>query len=414
MLAVLKHHYDSIFLIVGNAVSRVLMIVSTIIMVKFLGDTIYSKYALLYNGLLGIQVFLTLGLNAVAIKRIASGEYVIFTLIKIIKIIISISCLFFLFFYFFIRNDLVHSLNYFKEINFIVIVFVAISLVVFSIFVSILYGVGDKFKIAKINIINSSLILLLVSFSSFFKNLNLIFFTFGLANTISIIFFILRYREVFYKNNEIENKIENHTKNYVKQGFPVFLSALLVTPIIGVLYTFMNASELGDKISVFSVAMQWYSIILFVPGVLANLLLAEFSKDYNILSLDFYFRQIFINFIITIVVSLVVYFVLLFLLPIYGVVYSNNINVFIIFILAALVNSFNTVAGQLFISINKQLFGFYFNLIWAGLILVLAKLSLNNGYGLQGVAISFLFSYLLHAFNQNLYIYYFFKSSRNG
>lgn len=420
MLNKLKQHSDSLFLIIGNAVSRILMIVSTIIMVKLLGDTVYSKYAVLYNGLLGVQVFLTLGLNAVLIKRIAAGEDILFTVTKIVKIIFLVSLIFFLLFFALIKNNWVYSLSYFKEIGFFSIIFSAISIVFFSILVSVLYGKEEKNKIAKLNIFNSILILFFLVYFSIKQDLNLIFIGLGLANSISIILFVLFHKNIFINKIELKNNyiIKDGKKgrliDYIRQGFPIFLSALLVTPIVGVIYTLMHSNGLGEKIAIFSVAMQWYSIILFIPGVLANLLLAEFSRNETILTLAYYFKRIFLNFTITVVVSIFVYILLLFVLPIYGAEYKSNISVFLVFILVALVNSFNTVAGQFFISVNKQIFGFHFNIVWAILLLTLVFLALSNGYGILGVSLSFLISYTFHAFNQNLYIYYFLKSSKNG
>ncbi|MDC4509119.1 oligosaccharide flippase family protein [Acinetobacter baumannii] len=405
-----KNHYDSAFLIVGNAMSRVLMIFSTIIMVKLLGDNIYSKYALLYNGLLSLQVFLVFGLNAVATRRIAQGENLSVVFSKIFKIVSIIAIPFFLVFYLISQTNFFTSLNYFREVNFLILVFSALSLVFFSLTVSFLYGLENKKKIALFNIFNALLILVFISVSSLSKNLNLIFFSYGLANIIGVLFFLFKH----YRISDTKKLNISNEKEYVKQGFPIFLSALLVTPIIGVLYTFMNAGGLGEEISVFSVAMQWYNIILFVPGVLANLLLVDFSKKNKILDIRFYTKQVFINFIITLVISLFVFILLYFILPIYGKLYQENLIIFVIFILVALVNSFNTVAGQFFISINRQIFGFYFNLVWAVLIMAMTKLALNYGYGLKGVVLSFLLAYLLHAFNQNIYIYRFLKSSKNG
>lgn len=419
MLYKLKQHYDSLFLIIGNAISRVFMIISTVIMIRLLGDMIYSKYALLYNGLLGIQVFLTLGLNAVLIKKIASGEDVLYTLTKVIKIISIISLVFLTLFGVFLKNNWINALSYFNEINFLYIIFSVVSIVFFSILISLLYGLEEKNKIAKMNIFNSICLFVCLIYFSIKTDLNLIFMGLGIAHILSIFYFFIFYRNTLFKKcdflnkKNIMNQLQNSSIDYIKQGVPVFLSALLVTPIIGVIYTFMNSKGLGEQIAIFSVAMQWYSIILFIPGVLANLLLAEFSKNKNVLTLEFYFKRVFLNFLITVFTSIFVYFLLLFILPIYGKDYENNFYVFLIFIFVGLVNSFNTVAGQFFIAINKQMFGFYCNIIWAVLVLTLVFYVLNKGYGILGVALSFLISYLIHAFNQNLYIYFFLKGDQN-
>ena len=207
MLAMFKNHYDSAFLIVGNAMSRVLMIFSTIIMVKLLGDNIYSKYALLYNGLLSLQVFLVFGLNAVATRRIAQGENLSVVFNKIFKIVSIIAIPFFLVFYLISQTNFFTSLNYFREVNFLILVFSALSLVFFSLTVSLLYGLENKKKIALFNIFNALLILVFISVSSLSKNLNLIFFSYGLANIIGVLFFLFKhYRISDTKKSNISNE----------------------------------------------------------------------------------------------------------------------------------------------------------------------------------------------------------------
>lgn len=415
----LKQHCDSLFLIMGNALSRVLMIIATILMVKVLGDDVYSKYAVLYNGILGIQVFLTMGLNTILMKKVSEGESIIESIFEVSEIIFGISIIFFLLFFSLLENNLIRTLDYFKEVSFFTIIFSAISIVFFGLLVSVLYGLQEKIKIAKLNILNAILVLSFLVFFSIQKDLNLILLGLGLGNLLSICLFLFLNRMIIA--NFISRDGRNHLNNgykkisnkiqYVKKGFPIFLSALLVMPVTGVIYTLMYLNGLGKEIAIFSVAMQWYSIILFVPGVLANLLLVEFSKNKDILNLSYYIKRVFINFIITILVSILVFVLLLFVLPIYGKEYEKNMDVFLVFILVALVNSLNTVAGQFFISTNKQIWGFYCNVFWAMLVLAFVFFALEHGFGILGVSLSFLFSYLWHAFNQNLYIYMYLKGN---
>ncbi|QMT34408.1 hypothetical protein LNQ82_08340 [Conchiformibius steedae DSM 2580] len=403
----------------GNALSRVLMIIATILMVKVLGDDVYSKYAVLYNGILGIQVFLTMGLNTILMKKVSEGESIIESIFEVSEIIFGISIIFFLLFFSLLENNLIRTLDYFKEVSFFTIIFSAISIVFFGLLVSVLYGLQEKIKIAKLNILNAILVLSFLVFFSIQKDLNLILLGLGLGNLLSICLFLFLNRMIIA--NFISRDGRNHLNNgykkisnkiqYVKKGFPIFLSALLVMPVTGVIYTLMYLNGLGKEIAIFSVAMQWYSIILFVPGVLANLLLVEFSKNRDILNLSYYIKRVFINFIITILVSILVFVLLLFVLPIYGKEYEKNMDVFLVFILVALVNSLNTVAGQFFISTNKQIWGFYCNVFWAMLVLAFVFFALEHGFGILGVSLSFLFSYLWHALNQNLYIYMYLKGN---
>lgn len=413
LINILEKNLDSIYLIFGNGVSRFLLIISTFIMIKLLGDEIYSEYAVLYNGILSLQVVATFGLNAIATKKIAQGENTTYVLMKTVRMTGLITCIFFTLSYIILELNLISSISYFKNLNFIVILISVYSLVFFSLVVSVLYGKMEQRKIAITNVVNSVILLFLLSASSVLKNLDLIFLSFGISNFLSAflaIFFIAK--DSFRKFNYSEIHT-SYSLDYLKQSLPIFLSALLVTPVIGVVYTLMNKYSLGDNIAVFSVAMQWYAIILFIPGVIANLLLATFSKITSKITINKYLKQVLINFLITTFISLLVFIILLYVLPIYGKNYNDNIVIFVIFIITAVINSLNTVIGQLFISIGKQWFGFFFNTIWAITLLTLILFFLKNDYGIYGIAWSFLITYSLHALLQNIYVVIYFRGLGN-
>lgn len=406
-----KKNLDLIYLILGNGISRFVIIVSSFIMIKFMGDELYGRYAVLYNAIISLQIIAGFGLNPIITKNIAQNEDPINILFKAIKITAFISLVTFTILYLIIRFNLIPSISYFKDLNFTIILFSSYSFVFFNLTISVLYGQAKKIKIATINIINTVIILLLLSLSSYLKNLDFIFLSFGIANFFSglLVFFSIYSKKPYESKNN-----KNDSLRYIKQSFPVFLSALLVTPVVGVVYTLMNKYSLGENIAVFSIAMQWFAIILFIPGVISNLLLAHFSSNVNQMNINRYIKQVFINFSITVFISIFVFLILIVILPKYGAVYNKNINIFIIFIVTAIVNSLNTVVGQLFISIDKQWYAFLFNSIWAITIVSLISFFLKNGYGIYGVAWSFLLTYTLHAIIQNICVVtYFLKTEKN-
>lgn len=393
---------ESIFLIIGNGLSRIFLIVSSFIIIKLMGDKDYSKYALIYSAILSIQIFLNFGLNAIVTKKVAQ-KIDIFDLMKnVFIILISIFFLVSIVIYFGIYRGIFEEFNYVKDVNYIIIIFSCLSYALYSIAISMLYGLFEKVTVAKINIVNGLLNLFFLSLFSYLKLFEFLFLGLMISNLLCVLYIYLTFDN---KENKRDEKIKLSIINVMKESFPIFLSSILVAPIITVIYTIMNRNLDYKDIAVFSVCMQWYSVILFIPGVLANLILAKFSLSSNSISIKSYIIQTLGNVMITIFVSIFVSIILFFILPYYGEYYANNFNIFLIFIITTIFVSFSTVSGQLYISLGKQWVGFLFNLLWCFIILSLIVLALNYNLGIKGVAGSFLISYILHSVFQNLYIY---------
>lgn len=402
MKRLLSSNKDSIFLILGNGLSRIFLIVSSFIIIKLMGDREYSKYALIYSAILSIQIFLNFGLNAIVTKKIAQ-KIDIFDLMK--NVFIILASMFFLIsivIYFGVYKGFFNEFSYIKDVNYLIIIFSCLSYTLYSIAISMLYGLFDKVKVAQINVVNGFLNLFFLSLFSYLKFFEFLFLGLMVSNLLCVLYIYLSFDN---NENKSDEKIKSSILDVIKESFPIFLSSILVAPIITIIYTIMNRYLDYKDIAIFSVCMQWYSVILFIPGVLANLILAKFSLSSSNISIKSYIIQTLWNVMITIFVSTLVSIVLFFILPYYGEHYANNFNIFLIFIITTVFVSFSTVSGQLYISLGKQWVGFLFNLLWCFIILSLIVLALNYDLGIMGVAGSFLISYILHSIFQNLYIY---------
>lgn len=401
MYKILKKIYlnnrDTFFLIFGNALSRIIFLLISFIVIKVSGSVFYGKYALIYNLILVFQVFVTFGMASIVTKKVANGFDVNIIKKIIFKNVCVISFFIFGLIFVFFNFFTVEYFSILKEINFIFFMFAVIALVFYTLMISFLFGLYDKRTIAKYNIINMLLIFIFLIFSSLVKNLNLMIVFFGLANLIT--------GGVVYKyinNNDVKkNKI--HNRDLLKESFPVFLSELLVTPTISILLYWLSQYDF-QEVSVFSVAMQWFSIVLFIPGVLANLFLSKFSRKNNI-NTNVYFKSAFLNFSLGASVGCILISFLYFVLPMYGEIYINNIYTFIIIILSGVFSSLSVVAGQYLVAKDKQYLCFIFNFLWALIVLSSSYYLLRVLNSVIGIAIAYLIAYLIHAALQNLYIY---------
>lgn len=401
MYKILKKIYlnnrDTFFLIFGNALSRFIFLLISFIVIKVSGSAFYGKYALIYNLILVFQIFSTFGMASIVTKKVANGFEVGIIKKIIFKNVCIISFFIFGLTFIFVNFFTIEYFSILKEINFIYFIFAVLALVFYTVMISFLFGLYDKRTIAKYNIINMLLIFLFLIFSSLVKNLNLMIVFFGLANLITG-FFVYKYID----NNDVnKNKINNRA--LLKESFPVFLSELLVTPTISILLYWLSQYDF-QEVSVFSVAMQWFAIVLFIPGVLANLFLSKFSRQNNI-NTNVYFKSAFLNFSLGASVGCVLISFLYFVLPMYGEIYVNNIYTFIIIILSGVFSSLSVAAGQYLVAKDKQYLCFIFNFLWALIVLSGSYFLLRVLNSVIGIAIAYLIAYLIHATLQNLYIY---------
>lgn len=401
MYKILKKIYlnnrDTFFLIFGNALSRFIFLLISFIVIKVSGSVFYGKYALIYNLILVFQIFSTFGMASIVTKKVANGFDVDVIKKIIFKNVCIISFCIFGLTFIFVNFFNIEYFSILKEINFIYFIFAVLALVFYTVMISFLFGLYDKRTIAKYNIINMLLIFLFLIFSSLVKNLNLMILFFGLANLITG-FFVYKYID---NDNVKKNKINNRA--LLKESFPVFLSELLVTPTISILLYWLSQYDF-QEVSVFSVAMQWFAIVLFIPGVLANLFLSKFSRQNNI-NTNVYFKSAFLNFSLGASVGCVLISFLYFVLPMYGEIYVNNVYTFIIIILSGIFSSLSVAAGQYLVAKDKQYLCFIFNFLWALIVLSGSYFLLRVLNSVIGIAIAYLIAYLIHATLQNLYIY---------
>jgi O-antigen/teichoic acid export membrane protein len=170
----------------------------------------------------------------------------------------------------------------------------------------------------------------------------------------------------------------------------------------------VNQPEGYGEMGIFNAANQWRMAILFIPGMLGQVILPLLS-NLNAESTMQHYRQVLkINVVLNAGAALIVVLPLVLtahlVMSAYGPDYERGVNVLRILAFTAMLMAVNNVVGQALASKGKMWVGFMFNALWAMTLLATAALLLHKGYGALGLACATFIAYLLHTAWQSVYV----------
>lgn len=272
---------DSLWSLLGNVFGRGLALIAGIIVARFLGKDIYGEYGAIRNTIITIGTFSTFGLGYTATKFIAelrgnncgNIKYFIRYANNITLVFSGIMAILLLIFakevslYVFKVN----SLEFPLRILSVLIIFNAIT----NTQIGILSGFGRFKELAKINTI--------VGFITFVLSVILTYlYAFNGALVALLIAQILNCSLNFYyvnqeKSQADEGGIKITYKEILNFSTPIALQegtyAISSWVVMIILIKYSSFGELG----MYTVAVQWSSMVLFIPGILRNVILSHLS-----------------------------------------------------------------------------------------------------------------------------------------
>lgn len=265
-----------------------------------------------------------------------------------------------------------------------------------SISEAILIGLHD-YKRLFINNFSSFLIFLPISFYLIleFK------ITGVLINLLAYRFFLLLVN--FYSVNKTKLlKIRSNNRDEKREIFgkfkelslPVILSGLLVAPVIGLAFKIISIQENGlQQLAYFNIVYQVYLVAIFIPNALNGYFISKFSKKGNNSQKDFV-KIAKSNFFFAVIVSFCLFvFQKIFLMVVddYSVDLINN---YYIMLVTIVLFSLNAVFASFWPSVGKAWFGFYMNIVWA-IVLLLVTFIFSKYQISQPLSWAFLIAYLV-------------------
>ncbi len=365
-----KFVYDSFWALLGNVVGRGLSLVAGIIVARLLGKEIYGEYGIIKNTIFSLAIFSTFGLGYTATKFVAEfkdkqPEYLnlILKYSRIITLIVSSSIALLLFsFATPISDKILKAPHLHSSIRLVSIWVIIHSLTTTQI--GIIAGFGEFKKMAKIEGIVGVITFILSAIFTFLWGL---MGALGALLVAQIVNLILYYRLV-EKNKPTKKTIKKDLvffKEIINFSTPVAMQEILYAGMGWTLHylliKFANYGELG----LYSAAMQWNALILFIPGVLRNVILSHLSgsSDNKARHKRILKHTLLINFISTIIPFILVYAFSDIITTFYGTSFTELKYVLRVMVFSTIFISLSNVYSQAYLSIGKSWIMFKIRLI---------------------------------------------------
>lgn len=385
---------DSFWALLGSVLGKGLSLVAGIFVARFLGKEMYGQYGILKNTLLNIAVFSTLGLGYTGTRFIAKniGKGVSKTIRLIYQITIAVSSLMAITVFIFAIPIAVFikapELDNGLRLTSIIIVFNAIN----TTQIGILSGFKAFKEIARNNVYSGIVTFILSGILAFYFALDGALWALLASTCFNVIINYLSVIRInkqcgeYKEGSDSESSDTIDVKEVISFSIPIALQESMYS-IVGFLSSYLLITYAGyGELGVTSAAGQFSGILLFIPGVLKNVMLSYFSSMKSTVSLRK--KLILINGLSTFVPWVVIAVCSRFIASFYGETFNNLHIVLIISCLASVFSSVSSVIVYEFISQGRNWTMFFLRLLRDGLSLLLAWFGLSHIISIQGSIVS--------------------------
>lgn len=403
--------------LVGAIGGRGITMLTYIVVARLLTQDVYGEFGILRSTINMFTVFAGMGLGATASKYIsqyrnvnpkkAGDIYILSNILIFIIASIFTSILFFSSSY--IAEHSLHASYLSDEIKIgaIVLFFVTVN----SVQNGALAGFED-FKSISINTVISSCVqavFLIVGcyWSGIYGALigwGIGCFSCYLLNRRSIHLQLKKYKLPF----KIRRLHKEELTILWKFSFPSLLASVMVGPVLWWTKTYLISRSGYNEIAVYDVAEQWYTIVLFIPSTLAQIILPMLSNTLEEGSKRQYLKIVKINLAINVLTSLLLSLFIILIGPYIMSFYGKgfvDIRTMSIMMMATVASSACNVVGQVIASREKMWYGFAFNMLWALIFILLTVFCVGSlRMEASGLALAFLLSYVTHFILQIIYL----------
>ena len=193
-------------------------------------------------------------------------------------------------------------------------------------------------------------------------------------------------------------------------ALPAALSGYLTAPIVWYSnYLLVNRPQGYAEMGIFSAAQQWQAAILFLPVSLAPMVLSLMANTHDDNNPSNYWRMVKVSFginaFIAGITSVCISLLSPYIMMAYGKTFSGGWRVLVLLSIVAVIVAVTNVIGQVIASSASMWWGFSLNLLWALEFIVFSCLWVTK-FGSIGLASSYLASYLLHFILTSIYLYF--------
>lgn len=380
---------DSFWAVFGNGLGNALLLLAGIIIARFLGKDVYGEYGLVKSTMFYISGFATFGLGFSATKYVAQylsqDKTQIKSIIKSAILITSVFSGFITLLLFIFAEELA---NFLDEPT-LAIAFKFLGIIVFfkslnTTEAGIMAGYGNFKQLAFNNVATGALMLILAIVLTYY---------FGLKGSLAA----LAASQVFsafvngvsiYKRNKTlpsQSKV-SYVKSLVSFSFPLALqeSSYTICNWGGIL-VLTKLSTLGE-VGLYTAAAQWNAIILFLPGLLKNVVLSHLSFANNDVAKhrNTVKTMLIVNFVCTLIPFVVVYILADWIVSFYGETFKEMTTILRVYTFITIPSCCAEVLKSEFISLGRNWLMFTIRFFRDVSLLVFAYIFISYSNGVNG------------------------------
>lgn len=191
-----------------------------------------------------------------------------------------------------------------------------------------------------------------------------------------------------------------------KFAIPASLNSLMVAPSFWLIKTMLTRYDGSAALGVYEAADQWKVIILFAPNAIANILMPIFSNILGAKHENSYKRllrvSVFLNGGISLVLGLGIWIFKDIIMRMYGAGFENP-EVLMVLCFSTVFTSMAQVLTLSLVSEGKVWISFFFNALWAVLLIGLSYFFLEEGLGTLSLCLANIIAYTIHFILQFIY-----------
>ena len=272
---------DSFWAIFGNGLGTGLMLLAGIVIARFLGKDLYGEYGVVKTNMFYLAGLSTFGLGFTSTRFIAKyiteEVSIVYGIAKTaLAITLGFSCLIAMIMVIF-AESLSTILNepILAEAFRILAVIVVIRALITTL-TGILAGIR-AFKIIAVNSILSGFIMTICAILlTYYYGLDGAYASLVISQISNFILNLTALKKEMQKYNQTRNSFDSW--RLIKFSFPVALQEISysICGWLGIL-ALTKYSSLGE-VGIYSATAQWNAVILFIPGLLTNVLLSHLSR----------------------------------------------------------------------------------------------------------------------------------------
>lgn len=353
---------DSLWSLGGNVVGKGLALLAGILVARFLGKDIYGEYGIIRNTILTIGVFSTFGLGYTATKYIAGykkekPEYIqlfIRYATQITLVFSGIMALLLFTFAPYVADQFFEADHLTTPLRFlaILIIFNAIT----TTQIGILAGFGTFNVLAKINGVIGVITFLLSVLLTYYWHFEGALLALLIAQVVNCVlnFFAVR-KNVPSNINHLKSDIKLR-KEIIQFSTPIALQEAVYATTAWIASILLVQYASFGELGMYTAAMQWNAIILFIPGILRNVVLSHLSThSSNAQQHDKILKQTLkINFVATLIPCVVVAILAPWIATFYGNTFNGLAELIAVAVFSTILTSVSNVYAQAYTSLGRN------------------------------------------------------------